>query len=94
MDRVGGYHRKEAEQRRTLVASEASQAPLSVGTTRVARAVGEPAVVVRLREEEIPWADIAFSSVKFCLQSYFDNRSTASDPAHLGHFVRSAQKNH
>ena len=55
MDRVGGYHRKEAEQRRTLVASEASQAPLSVGTTRVARAVGERAVVVRLREEEIPW---------------------------------------
>ena len=56
MDRVGGYHRKEAELRRTLAASEASQAPLSVGTTRVARAVGEPAVVIRLREEVIPWS--------------------------------------
>lgn len=39
-------------------------------------------------EKDIPWDDIAFSSVKFCLQTFFEQRSTSSDPANLGHFVR------
>ncbi|MEQ8352641.1 MAG: NUDIX hydrolase [Leptospiraceae bacterium] len=42
-------------------------------------------------QEEIPWDEIAFNSVKFCLQAFFANNSKAEDPAHLGHFVRSAR---
>ncbi|MCB1305795.1 MAG: NUDIX hydrolase [Leptospiraceae bacterium] len=42
-------------------------------------------------EEEIPWDELAFSSVKFCLEALFQRGSSAQDSANLGHFVRSSE---
>jgi ADP-ribose pyrophosphatase YjhB (NUDIX family) len=56
---------------------------------------GVESLETRLFEEgEVPWEDMAFTSVKFCLQSYFEQKDSAPGPAKLGHFIRSADNRH
>lgn len=46
---------------------------------------GEESVEVRLlEEEEIPWDDIAFPSIKKTLRLYFKDRPTGIFPIHMG----------
>lgn len=52
-------------------------------------AAGEESLEARLFEErEIPWDDLAFTSVKETLRFYFKDRSTGHFPFHMGDISR------
>jgi len=52
-------------------------------------AAGEESLEARLFEErEIPWDDLAFTSVKETLRYYFEDRSTGHFPFHMGDISR------
>lgn len=39
-------------------------------------------------EEDIPWAEIAFSSVRFTLEHYFRDRSAGVETVHVGNYTK------
>ena len=49
--------------------------------------------VALFSESEIPWDEIAFSSVRFTLKKYFATRSSPCDVVHVGGHGKAASAN-
>ena len=48
----------------------------------------ETEITALFREDEIPWDEISFNSVKFTLERYFQNLGSESDKVYTGMFVK------